>query len=243
MLKKSSISKIQILSDEWFDSRLGKFTSSEISFLCNDKFLTNGCLSYIYRKAGEILTGKSVKSELEMDALRWGAYYEADAIKKFAKSKGLDYMVCQQLITEPGSRFGSTPDGIIVNRESSCKTMYDVATVEVKCPPTFTNYVKLALCKTPQELKHADNSYYWQVLDQMDNCDCLTAYFVAYHPDFKSGNMNIIEFRKMQPTGIEYGLEVKFPITKDINFLKDRKQMAVKKLEEITKQVSALGVY
>jgi len=243
MLKKSSISKIQILSDEWFESRLGKFTSSEIHFLCNDKFLTTGCLSYIYRKVGEILTGKSVKSDLEMDALRWGAYYEADAIKKFAKWKGLEYMVCQQLITEPNSRFGSTPDGIIVNRESSCKTMYDVTPVEVKCPPTYTNYVGLALCKTPQDLKREDRCYYWQVLDQMENCDSLEAYFVSYHPEFKQGNMNIIHFRKMQEKGIEYNEEVAYPIAKDLKFLKGRKEAAVEKLEDVTNQMSSLGVY
>lgn len=243
MLKKSSISKIQILSDEWFESRLGKFTSSEIHFICNDKFLTTGCLSYIYRKVGEVLTGKSIKNELEMDALRWGAYYEADAIKKFAKLKGLDYMVCQQLITAPDTRFGSTPDGIIVNRESSDKTMYDVSTVEVKCPPTYTNYVKLALCKTPQDLKVADNSYYWQVLDQMENCDCLTAYFVCYHPDFKQGNMNVIDFRKMQEEGIEYNEKVAFPIARDLKFLKERKQLVLKKFEEIKDQLVALGSY
>lgn len=243
MLKKSRISRIKILSDEWFDSRLGKLTSSEIHFICNDKFLTTGCTSYIYRKVGEILTNKSVKGEIDTEATRWGAYHEAEAIKKFAKSRGLDYVVCQQLITDNNSMFGSTPDGLIINKESACKTMYDVSNIEVKCPPTYTNYVGLALCKTPQELKREDAKYYWQVLDQMDNCDCLNGYFVAYHPEFKVGNMNVIEFRKMQPSGIEYGEEVKFPIAKDLKFLQERKQMAVKKLNEIKDQMSSLGVY
>lgn len=243
MLSKSKISKVQILSDEWFDKRLGKFTSSEIHYLCGDKFLTIGCVHYIYRKVGEVLTGKSVKGEIDTDAMRWGVIHEADAIRKFAKHRGLDYMVCQQLITEDGSFFGSTPDGLIVNRENSDKTAYDVSNVEVKCPPTYTNYIGLALCKTPQDLKYIDSKYYWQTLDQMDNCDCLTGYFVAYHPDFKNGNMNVIEFRKMQEVGIEYGKEVKYPIAKDIKFLQERKQMAISKFEEVKLQVSSLGFY
>lgn len=243
MLKKSKISRIKILSDEWYDSRLGKFTSSEIHFLTNDKFLTVGCTSYIYRKVGEVLTGKSVKGEIDTDATRWGAYHEAEAIVKFAKMKGLDYVVCQQLITEDNSMFGSTPDGLIVNRESADKLMYDVSNIEVKCPPTYTSYVGLALCKTPQELKREDRIYYWQVIDQMDNCDSLNAFFVAYHPDFKHGNMNVIEFRKMQEEGIEYGDKVKFPIAKDLKFLQERKKMAVDMFNKIKDEMVALGTY
>lgn len=243
MLKKSRISKIKILSDEWFESRLGKFTSSEIHFLMNDRFLTTGCYSYIYRKVGEVLTGKSVKGEIDTDATRWGAFHEAEAIVKFAKWKGLEYVVCQQLITEDDSMFGSTPDGIIVNRESADKLQYDVSNIEVKCPPTYTSYVGLALCKTPQDLKEEDRTYYWQVIDQMDNCDSLNAYFVAYHPDFKKGNMNIVEFRKMQETGIEHGKEIKFPIAKDLKFLQERKQQAVQKFNEIKDQMVSLGTY
>src|SRR5260221_142603 len=235
MLKKEKISKIKILSDEWFDSRLGKFTSSEIHFICGDKFLTTGCLSYVYRKVGEVLTVKSVKGEIDTEATRWGAYHEADAIKKLGKHLGLDYMVCQQLITETGSRFGSTPDGIIVNRESADKLQYDVTPAEIKCPPTYANYIGLALCETPQDLKKEDKIYYWQVLDQMDNCDSLNGYFGAYHPEFMQGNMRIIEFRKMQEVGIERSsykgeektTEIKFPIAKDLAFLKERKKMAV----------------
>lgn len=243
MLSKNKISRIQILSDEWYEKRLGKFTSSEIHFLCNDKFLTTGCLSYIYRKVGEVLTGKSVKGEIDTDATRWGYLNEADAIKKFAQSKGLEYVVCQQLITEDGSMFGSTPDGIIVNRESADKLQYDVTNVEVKCPPTYASYVPLALCKTAQDVKFADRSYYWQVLDQMDNCDSLQAFFVVYHPDFKHGNMNIVEFRKMQEDGVEYEEKISFPIAKDIKFLKERKQLAVQKFHEIKEQIVSLGVY
>jgi len=241
MLPKSKISKIQMLSDEWFEGRLGKFTSSEIHFLMGDKFLTTGCQSYIHRKAGEILTGKSIKGEIDTDATRWGAAEEANAVKKFSKWAGLDFIICQQLISENGSPFGSTPDGVIVKSESSDGTKYDVMTVEVKCPPTYTNYVGLALCETPQDLKFENKIYYYQVLDQMLSCDCLVGYFVAYHPDFKQGNMRIIEFRKMQETGIEYKKEVKFPLVRDMKLLEERKKMAVEERDRIIQKLIDIG--
>lgn len=241
MLLKSKISKIEALSSEWHENRLGKFTSSEIHFLTADKFLTTGALSYIYRKVGEVMTGKSIKNDIDTEATRWGAMEEANAIRLFAKWKNLDFIICQQLITEQGSMYGSTPDGIIVHKESECKTMYDVSTVEVKCPPTYANYVGLALCETPQDLKKQNSQYYWQVIDQMLNCDCLVGYFIVYHPDFKKGNMRIIEFRKMQKTGIENGKEITFPIAKDIKFLKERKEMAIEHFNKVKYQLTEIG--
>lgn len=243
MLPKSRISKIKIHSDEWFETRGGKLTSSEISCITGSTFLTTGCKTYLYRKAGEILTGKSIRNDLEMDQLRWGDLYEAEAVWKLAKRLGFEYVVCQQLLTEPASHYGCTPDGLFINRESSDENFYDVTNIEVKCPYTYAGYIKLALCKTPQDLKATNNEYYWQVLDQMLNCDCLLGYFAAYHPDFKKGNMNLIEFRKMQKSGIEGGKEIPYPLVRDLKFLTERKEMAVKEIARIIEELTSLGVY
>jgi hypothetical protein len=241
MLSKDNIYKINILSEDWIKGRLGKFTSSEISALTGKDFLTQGCLSYIYRKVGEKMSGKAAIGEITTEYTVHGLIHEAAAVRKFAQKKGLEWIVCQQLITSPTSRFGSTPDGIIVLNQSLDGTMYNVETVEVKCPPTYASYVGLALCKTPQDVKAENKQYYWQVLDQMLNCDCMKAYFVVYHPDFKLGNMNIVEFRKMQPEGIEGGKPVSYPLVRDLKFLEERKAMAVQKMDEIYEQISLLG--
>jgi hypothetical protein len=233
MLNKAHISRIKPMSDEWLMARRGKLTSSEIHFITGKEFWTTGCQSYIYRKVGEMLTGVPATSEINTEATVHGLINEANAIRKFAKLYSFKYIVCQQLIAIPGSRFGSTPDGIIVLNESMDEEMYNVSTAEVKCPPTYANFISLSLCKTPQDLKAENKQYYWQVLDQMDNCDCMNGYFITYHPEFKAGNMNVIEFRKMQPTGIENGKEVTFPLTKDIAFLKERKKQASQKMDEI----------
>ena len=220
-------------------ARRGKLTSSEIHFLVSDRFMTTGCRSYLFRKVGEMLTNVTATSELNTEAIIHGLMNEAVAIDKFARVYELKYVICQQLIAIPGTKYGSTPDGIVVLNESLDEQMYNVRTVEVKCPFTYANYIALALCKTPQDLKAENKEYYWQVLDQMDNCDCMHGYFIAFHPDFKAGNFHVIEFRKMQPEGIEQGKTIKFPIAKDLAFLKERKKMASDYMDELYLELSS----
>ena len=239
MLNKDHISRITPMSDEWLMARKGKLTSSEIYNILSDKFWTTGCQSYIYRKVGELLTGIPATSEINTEATIHGLINEANAIKKFARLYKFKYVVCQQLIALPGTKYGSTPDGIIVMNESMNEQMYNVMTAEVKCPPTYANFIALSLCKTPQDLKYENKQYYWQVLDQMDNCDCMKGFFITYHPDFTAGNMNVIEFRKMQPAGIESGKEIAFPLQKDMAFLKERKKMASDKIDEVYTMLSS----
>jgi hypothetical protein len=226
MLKKSKISQIPIHSDEWKTSRLGKFTSSEIFKLMSSQYE-----SYVRLKVGEVMTGlmsaswMTSKGEINTDATMWGLLHEVDALKKFGTKMELPFMVTQKLITEEGSRFGCTPDGLIVKRISPDETEYEVETVEVKCPPTYDNYLLLWECETPKDLKEVNKQYYWQVLDQMDNCESLTGHFVAYHPDFKSGNMRHIVFNSMQPE--EKNGSKTFPLFTDLKALRKQKAQAV----------------
>ena len=238
MLNKANISKIKPMSDEWMVARRGKLTSSENHFLVSDKFLTMGCRSYLHRKVGELLTNVTASSELNTEATIHGLMYEAEAVQKFARKFGFQYIICQQLIAIPETKYGSTPDGIIVLNESLDEQMYNVRTIEVKCPFTYANFIALAMCKTPQDLKAENKEYYWQVLDQMDNCDCMHGYFIAYHPDFKAANFHVIEFRKMQPEGMEGGKIIKFPIANDLSFLKERKKMASDYMDELLAELS-----
>jgi len=221
MLHKSWISNVKIYSDEWYQNRLAKFTSSEIHLL-----MSGSASAYIRRKVGEELTGKPSRGEIDTEATRWGSFHETEAITKFGKQKGLEFLVVQQLICEPNNgRFGGTPDGIIPIRESPDGTEYDVESVEVKCPITFDNYLLLWECETPFDLKKAKKEYYWQVLDQMDLCGCLVGYLVVYHPDFKAGNMRIIKIEVMKPEIGKDGKKV-YPIYEDLKLLKKHKKIA-----------------
>lgn len=197
MLPISHITPIQILSDEWFNGRLAKFTSSEWHYWMGDKPKTTGAINYTYRKVGEELTGLPCRDEVDTKATEWGKMYEPEAIREFGKAMNVDFVVTQKLITEPGSRFGSTPDFLIPTLKSSDGLSYNVITGEVKCPMSYDAYIALARCKTPHQVKEANKIYFWQVIDQMYQCDALQGYLVIYHPLFKVGGMNIVEFRKL----------------------------------------------
>lgn len=235
MLKKSKISSIKIHSDEWHASRLAKFTSSEIFNLQG-----SGFRRYVRLKVGEEITGKSAKGEIDVEATRWGGFYEAEAVQKFGRKMEWEFLVVQQLITEAGSRFGCTPDFLKVNRISPDETEYEVETGEIKCPPTFDNYILLFECETPQALKEAKKEYYWQVLDQMDNCEAIRGHFVAYHPDFRAGNMRHILFDKMQ--AIETPKGKIFPIHEDLKLLRQKKQEAVVAFENLRDRLMTAGL-
>jgi hypothetical protein len=215
MLKKSKISGVQMLSDEWKSTRLAKFTSSD-----KDRCFGAGALRYVREKVGEEMTGKSAKTDIDTDATRWGVFHEADAITKFGNKMGLSFLVTQQFVCDKDSRFGCTPDGLIVVRESPDETEYEVETVEVKCPPTFANYIELFECETPMDLKKANSTYYWQCLDQMLLCESLNHHFVVYHPDFRCGNMKILSFATNYSITTPKGKE--FPIFNDMKLLKER---------------------
>jgi hypothetical protein len=197
MLTKNSITDIVIHSDDWFAGRLAKLTSSECHFLCGDKDITEAGRRYVYRKVGEELTGKPCRNEISTEATEHGHLYEPEAILKFGQHMQLDFLVTQKLIVPPDSRQGSTPDAIWVVKESEDKTAYNVRTVEVKCPPSFDNYICLWNCNSPADVKRVEKKYYWQVMHQMYVCQALDGYLVVYHPHFRAGQMNIIHFRKL----------------------------------------------
>lgn len=230
MLKKAKINQVEIYSDQWKQNRLAKFTASEISRLMGGGFLT-----YVREKVGEELTGKSAKTEVETDAMRWGIFHEADAIQKFGKMIGVDFLIVQQLICYPDSRFGCTPDGLIISRISPDNTEYEAEPVEVKCPPTFANYIELYECETPLDIKKAEPKYYWQVLDQIDHCESLTGHFVTYHPDFKRGNFKHIRFDVN--FSVQTDKNKTFPIHEDLKMLRSKKKEAEEKFDVIRQKL------
>jgi hypothetical protein len=201
MLKKDHISKAVIYSDEWQLIRRGKFTSSKISCLMSEKGLGAGAFSYIDQKLGELMTGHVVEEEeqVEDENTAWGNQYEPQAIAAFHERNKVQYLVTQRLIHAPDTHFSSTPDAIWVHGLSTNEVEYNVSTLEVKCPRKFHRYNKLYRCLTPQNLLKTDPRYFWQVLDQMDNCDSAVGYFAVYHPLYPADcNFRQIQFKKLE---------------------------------------------
>lgn len=201
MLKKTHITNYKIYSDEWQMARRGKFTSSRINCLMGDKGFTAGAYTYIDQKLGEEVTGHTIsdEDEIENENTAWGNQYEPEAIKQFHIANKVQFLVTQKMIHAENTRYSSTPDAIWVHGEALNQLEYNVSTLEVKCPRKFHRFNQLFRCKTPLDLFELDKKYFWQTLDQMDNCDSSIGYFAAYHPQYPSHcNFRQIQFRKIE---------------------------------------------
>ncbi len=201
MLKIENISKIEIYSDEWHMLRCGKMTSSRISCLMTDKEFAQGAITYIEHKVGESIAGQPSEEEeqLEDENTAWGNQYEPDLIREFQKRNNVQFLATQKLIHAENTRFSSTPDAIWIHSQASNQKEYNVSTFEGKCPRKYHRFLKLYKCKTAIDLYNTDKKYFWQVVDQMDNCDSAIGYFAAYHPMFPpNANYRQIEFKKME---------------------------------------------
>lgn len=225
MLNKDWITDIELYSEEWERIRLGKFTSSKIHNLMSKKPLTEGSLSYINQKVGELITGQTIAGEdelVENESTAWGLINEPFALQEFGKAMNVKYLVVGKLVHEPGSRFSSTPDALwVLNSSITKENHYNVATVEAKSPHKYHTFIPIYRCKTPAALKIENRNYYWQVLDQMHNCCAAVGYFLAYHPLFPVGNnLRIIEFKKID-------------LWEDFSFLEQRKKQALQLFSEI----------
>ena len=235
MLLKSRISPVEMHSEQWHSERSSRFTSSENHNLMGEKFLTQGCISYIYRKVGEELTGVPARDSVETAATVHGNVYEPEALRKYKAKMGIEFLVTQKLIYGESERFSSTPDAIeILSERTDCEG-YNVRPIEVKCPPTYDAYIGLCMCNTPFDLKKEEKKYFYQMLDQIDTCGALAGTFVVYHPDFTVGNMKIIEFRIMD------NINGFYPLKKELDFLRERKQMAVQKYNEVKLRMQNLN--
>jgi hypothetical protein len=201
MLLKADIkNSVQMLSDEWYAARLAKYTASENYWLMGEKPLTQGMISYTYRKVYEELSGLPSKDEVNTRSTEHGHKYESEGIIELGKSLGVEFVVTQKLIHKEGSRFAATPDFLIPISESIDKQSWNVITGEIKCPQG-ENFIALARCKTPDDVYKISKQYYWQVIFQMDGCDSLMGLFGVYNPFVKVVKHNIVEFRKKDLLG------------------------------------------
>jgi hypothetical protein len=229
MLLKSKISEHQIsldplLNEKYDAAKLGKFTSSEWHYLMGEKGIGSTGFNYIYRKVGEVMTGMKSRVDISTPATEHGLTYEMEGLILFGKKMGLESLLVQRLILD-GEHCGGTPDGLIVLNESVDKLSYNVQCVEIKCPLSFDGYIRLFKCKTPEDLKKEAREYFYQCLHQMYLCDCLVGYFICYHPFFKSGQMNIIEFRKIN-------------LIPDFKMISERKQQAITIFNDTIKELT-----
>lgn len=215
MLLIKNITKIAVDTPEWHSERLGKFTASKIHLLMDENSIGKGGLNYIRSRIGEELTLTSNENSFETDAMRHGLMYEKNALNEFRILYKIEphLLRSQVLIRDEETKYSCTPDGIWIRSISTDEMAYEVATVETKCFG-YEKHIECCECSTPAEIKKVSKETYWQVIDQMLQCDALDGYLVFYHPLFKIGGLKVIHFRKSL-------------MTKEFRLLLDRKEMAM----------------
>ena len=143
--------KVEHGSIEWHGDRLGRLTASEIYKIIKPgkagQPFTDGGLTYLRRKANEVLVGAMLE-EREFEQTKWGKDNEPIALQLFEG-------IVTGYAYEHEYLFG-TPDG-----------EDDTAIYEVKCPFNQGKHFENWMIKSVEELKQKRPEYYWQVVANM----------------------------------------------------------------------------
>lgn len=185
-------------SDQWLQSRVKRFTSSEKYRLMTDvtrpmtdaeladpgrtkgkttvvdlELLSDGAMTYVYEKVAEELTGMPAKAEVNSAATEWGTEWEPEARKMYERALRVNVMQVGNIIFS--ERFSGSPDGLIGN----------VGGVEFKCPYIMSNHVENLLISNAIDLKAAHKEWYWQIQDLLYGTNRLWWDWVSFHPYFE----------------------------------------------------------
>jgi len=112
-------------SNEWFESRLGRFTGSEIHKLLGVKGLGATGETYCFEKAIEMVFGRDEEDNFESFDMMRGKQLEPVAFRKFKELKEMDFISVEEVgFFEMGENAGASPDGLVGSD----------AVLEIKCP-------------------------------------------------------------------------------------------------------------
>jgi len=179
---------------EWYRSRLGKITGSQIG-----KLMTSGrkrnetfgqtAITYMYEVAAtRYMNDKIVSDDLLFQdyldivnvtskAMEWGTEQEANARKLYARIKGVE-VTERGLVEHPTvAFFASSPDGYIAKDNAGF-----TGCLEIKCPSQAVYMRYRAEVKDGESLKAVNKDYYYQCLAHILCCEADYTDFVAYCP-------------------------------------------------------------
>ena len=112
-------------SKEWFEQRLGRFTSSEIYKLMGVKGIGETGKTYSFEKAIEKVFGRDENWNVETWDMKRGKEQEELAFKLFQKQKAKQFIKVEETFFFPkGDNAGASPDGLVGSD----------AVLEIKCP-------------------------------------------------------------------------------------------------------------
>lgn len=207
-------------SPRWFDSRIGRFTASEMhrliksgSRLMTDeelkarpksgpgssakttedpsKFSEDG-ETYIYQKVAETLTGE-IRSSGYSNATAHGEDMEPLAAQYFVEREGFTHEIVA--FVPAGDHAGGSPDRYVNGDEI----------LEIKCPFDPTNQVKYLMLTDQFDLKRSYPAFYWQCMANLLFTGKKLCHFVTYDHRFND-EKHKIAWIKIEPHGADMDL-------------------------------------
>jgi len=186
-------SRIEAYSPEWWASRHGCFTGSEIwKLLTNPKTksatFSQTAETYIFEKVWEFLSQQS-KNGIDNFATQWGVENEPLAKKWYTKLTGCNVDDSYLVFKDGLNGFTGTPDGFVGKD----------GLIEIKCPYNGANHLKHCLINSDEYFKNEHKEYYWQIqsylfLTGREWCD-----FISFDPRINS-DIGFFKYRLMANT-------------------------------------------
>lgn len=196
-------------SELWYKVRLGKFTSSRAAdWVCKRGELTGTALTYIAKKAAELVTGRE-QDTYESEEMIWGKEHEPEARRLYAEKTGLDVRECGFVLVDEW--FGGSPDGLVEPE----------GILEIKCPNSDT-HIKNMTCESADDLKKLNPKAFYQIQSNLLVTGRAWAHFVSYDPRCKSVEFFLLHVKRDESA------------IKEIN---DSLDLGIGKLKSILKKV------
>lgn len=212
-------------TDEWFLSRKGMLTASEIVNVltkgrAKDEVFGKTALSYLNEKVAERFMEDDMflyyTNEIKRSnaAMKWGNEYESSAREQYELAKGVKVMDCPFIPMEGYEDFvGGSPDG----RLSTLDRI-----IEIKSP--FNPAIHIEHCKwiKPEDLKVGNPQYYAQVQHNMIITHTKLCDFISYSPLFRNGlDLHVLEI----PLDEEYAKLLLERIELGVAYIKEQEKL------------------
>lgn len=152
---------------EWYEERLGKFTSSSINNLMGIKGIGKTGETYCFSLAIDIVEGKNWSDDYVSYDMQRGIELEPFAFDLFNKKMQMEFIpVHKTNFIRLNENEGSSPDGLVG----------DYAVLEIKCPQREKFFNLVAFGKDV-----IDSNYLYQMQHQMYVTGREKAYFLNYY--------------------------------------------------------------
>lgn len=191
-MEKTVLIEVEQNTPEWQRARLGKFTASAAYKLmtkgrAKDQVFGATALDYIDEVIGDRLLSPEVVCDdarfndwldrrvQENRACMWGHDTEPQARELYESITGRPVMAGRMWQHPEVEALTVSPDGLVGND----------GLVEIKCPYTAKNFVKLVRVHDAASLKAISPEYYWQVQCQLAVTGRAWCDFVVYEPTLK----------------------------------------------------------